>query len=163
MEYYIDGHNLIPKLQGIRLSDDQDEQALLERLQEYSRISRRRLTVFFDKAPDNQTRNSSYGTLRVVYVTHNTKADEEIIARVNKAGKTRASEITVVSSDQHVQWQCRQAGAQTMVSEKFASEMNRSFSGTSNPVKHSKQPLRIEAKLSTQEVDELLKIFNERK
>ena len=33
MEYYIDGHNLIPKL-GIRLSDDHDEQALLERLLE---------------------------------------------------------------------------------------------------------------------------------
>ena len=26
MEYYIDGHNLIPKVNGIRLSDDNDEE-----------------------------------------------------------------------------------------------------------------------------------------
>ena len=163
MEYYIDGHNLIPKLSGIRLSDDNDEQALLERLQEYARLSRRKLTVFFDKAPENKTRNGSYGTLQVVYVTHQTKADEEIIARVNKAGKTRAAEITVVSSDQHVQWQCHQAGAHTLPSEQFASEMNRIFSHGEKTMKRSNQPPRIEAKLSAKEVDEWLKIFSEKK
>ena len=66
MEYYIDGHNLIPKLQGIRLSDDNDELALLERLQEFARLSRKKCTVFFDKAPENRTRSESYGTLHVV-------------------------------------------------------------------------------------------------
>ena len=163
MEYYIDGHNLIPKMDGIRLSDDQDEQALLERLQEYARLSRRKLTVFFDKAPENRTRNESYGTLRVVYVTHQTKADEEIIARVNKAGKKGAAEITVVSSDQHVQWQCRQAGAGIIGSEQFAAEMNKTFSRGEQTVKRSGQPPRIEAKLSAREVDEWLKIFSEKK
>ena len=34
MEYFIDGHNLIPKISGIRLSDDNDEEELLERLHE---------------------------------------------------------------------------------------------------------------------------------
>ena len=162
MEYYIDGHNLIPKLHGIRLSDDHDEQDLLERLQEYSRLSRRKLTVFFDKAPDNRTRNSSYGTLHVVYVTHNTKADEEIIARVNRAGNKNAGEITVVSSDQHVCWQCHQAGAKTLPSEQFAAEMNRTFSSGPKTVKNHNTALREEPKLSAGEVDEWLKIFSER-
>ena len=160
MEYYIDGHNLIPKIQGIRLSDDHDEQELLERLQEYARLSRKKLTVFFDKAPDNKTRSETYGTLRVVYVTHNTKADEEIIDRVSKAGKNRAAEITVVSSDQHVQWQCHQAGAKTLNSEQFAQEMNRTFSSGPRTAKGSNsRPLRAEPKLSAREVDEWLKIF----
>ncbi len=161
MEYYIDGHNLIPKL-GISLSDDHDEQALLERLLEYSRLSRKKCTVFFDKAPDSKTREEHYGTLRVIYVTHTMKADEEIIARINRIGKKRSGEVTVVSSDQHVQWQCRQAGALTMESDKFAADMNRTFSsGTSRDRKENRPP-RMEAKLSSREVEEWLKIFGEK-
>ena len=163
MEYYIDGHNLIPKLHGIRLSDDNDEQALLERIQEYTRLSRKKCTVFFDKAPENRTRSESYGTLHVVYVTHQTKADEEIIARVNRLGKARAAEVTVVSSDQHVQWQCRQAGAKTLPSEQFAAEMNSTFSGKVPSARARKTGPRIEPKLSSKEVDEWLKLFGELK
>ena len=163
MEYYIDGHNLIPKLNGIRLSDDNDEQALLERLQEYTRLSRRKCTVFFDKAPENKTREARYGTLQVIYVTHTTKADEEIIARVNRAGKKRAAEITVVSSDQHVQWQCHQAGAATMGSDRFASEMNNVFVSGPGPGRKKTSAPRMEAKLSAAEVDEWLEIFNMKK
>ena len=163
MEYYIDGHNLIPKLHGIRLSDDNDEQALLERIQEYARLSRKKCTVFFDKAPESRTRSESYGTLRVIYVTHQTKADEEIIARVNKAGKARAAEITVVSSDQHVQWQCHQAGAKTLESEKFAAEMNNAFTGKTAPTRGRRAEPRIEPKLSSKEVDEWLELFGELK
>ena len=161
MEYYIDGHNLIPKLSGIRLSDDNDEEELLERLQEYARLSRRSCTVFFDKSPDNKSRDARYGTLRVVYVTHNIKADEEIIGRVNKLGRNRTREITVVSSDQHVQWQCRQAGAAVITSEKFASEMERMFSSGGRIRKLHRNENQLEPKLSRKEVDELLEIFGE--
>ena len=162
MEYYIDGHNLIPKISGISLTDDNDENELLERLQEFSRLSRRKCTVFFYKAPDNSTREKSYGTLRVINVTHHTKADEEIIARINKIGRTRAAEITVVTSDRHVQWQCRQAGAAVMESDKFASEMNSLFSsGTVRTIKGNRKP-KIEPKLSSKEVEAWLEIFSEK-
>ncbi|MBQ6520040.1 MAG: NYN domain-containing protein [Anaerolineaceae bacterium] len=163
MEYYIDGHNLIPKISGIRLSDENDEPELLERIQEYARLSRKKCTVFFDKAPENKTKDSSFGTVHVIYVTHHMKADEEIIDRVNKLGKTRAKEITVVSSDHHVEWQCRQAGALTMTSENFAAQMNRMFSsGTGNSGKGRKTQ-RIEPKLSAKEVDEWLEIFSQKR
>ena len=162
MEYYIDGHNLIPKVSGIRLTDENDEQELLERLQEYARLTRRKCTVFFDKSPDSKTKDSSYGTLHVVHVTHLIKADEEIIARVNRLGKNRAKDVTVVSSDQHVQWQSHMAGAQTMQSEKFAGEMNRAFSSGTAVRKVRKQEPRIEPKLSRKEVDEWLEIFSKR-
>lgn len=160
MEYYIDGHNLIPKLHGISLSEDGDEQKLLDRLQEYARLSRRKCTVFFDKAPDNQTRDVHFGTIHVIHVSHHYKADEEIIDRVNKAGP-RVREITVVSSDHHVQWQCRQAGAAVLTSEQFASDMERTFSsGTYSHGAHSKTHPRMEDKLSSQEVEEWLRIFS---
>lgn len=164
MHYYIDGHNLIPKVNGIHLSDDQDEQALLERIQEYVRISRKSCTVFFDKAPENKTRDGHYGTVHVIYVTHHMKADEEIIARINKLGKMKASEVTVVSSDQHVQWQCHQAGAAIMTSEKFASEMNKIFmtGKPGNKINRKSSP-KLESKLSPSEVEEWLRIFNEKK
>lgn len=161
MEYYIDGHNLIPNVSGIRLSDDNDETELLERIQEYARLSRRKCTVFFDKAPENKTRDANYGTLHVIYVTHHMKADEEIIDRVVRLGKMRAKEVTVVSSDQHVQWQCRQAGAAVINSEVFAENMNRTFSSGERNVKHSKKSQRMEPKLSQREVEEWLEIFGE--
>ena len=160
MEFFIDGHNLIPKVSGIRLSDDNDEQELLERIQEFARLTGRRCTVFFDKAPDFKTRDESYGTVHVVYVTHTTKADEEIINRVNDLSKARIREVTVVSSDQHVQWQCHRVGAATMTSEKFASEMMRVFNGEGHFRKGPKQTQGLEPKLSPKEVDEWLEIFN---
>ncbi|MBR6090023.1 MAG: NYN domain-containing protein [Anaerolineaceae bacterium] len=160
MEYYIDGHNLIPKISGIRLSDENDETELLERVQEYARLSGHKCTVFFDKAPENKTREQHYGSVRAVYVTHLIKADEEIIARVNKIGKKRAAEVTVVSSDQHIQWQCRQAGAPAMTSETFAAKMTNTFSGGGDRRSRSgNKTLRIEPKLSQKEVEEWLEIF----
>ena len=163
MEYYIDGHNLIPKVNGIRLSDDNDEPELLERIQEYARLSRKKCTVFFDKAPENKTRDEHYGTLHVIYVTHHMKADEEIIARVVRLGKMRAKEITVVSSDQHVQWQCHQAGAVTMTSEVFADNMNKAFASGGTQKGKCWKTQRLEPKLSAREVDEWLDIFSGKK
>ncbi len=153
MEYYIDGHNLIPKV-GLRLNDENDEEKLLERVQEYARITRRKCTVFFDRAPDPSTRRSRYGSLNVYYVTHRTTADEEIIAMVNNAG-SRAREITVVSSDQHIQRQIRYVGAQFVTSEQFAREMQKAYQRDLevNPERHNND------KLSESEVDEWMKIF----
>ena len=133
MEYYIDGHNLIPKVNGIRLSDENDENELLERIQEFARLTRKKCTVFFDKAPEQKTREGHFGTVHVIYVTHHIKADEEIINRVIKIGKNRAKDIIVVSSDHHVQWQSKQAGAATMTSESFAT----TFTTTFNVVKRA--------------------------
>jgi len=47
----IDGHNLIPKVSGIQLSDPEDENKLLEMLNEYCRLSRTQAEVFFDGSP----------------------------------------------------------------------------------------------------------------
>jgi len=37
----IDGHNLVPKIPGLHLKDEDDEVRLIELLQEYCRLARR--------------------------------------------------------------------------------------------------------------------------
>ena len=49
MPYLIDGHNLIPKL-GLRLDSFDDEENLIARLQEFCRLNRTQVEVFFDGA-----------------------------------------------------------------------------------------------------------------
>lgn len=153
MIYYIDGHNLIPKVTGLNLEQLDDENALLDRLQEYSRISRRRIEVFFDKAPDGRNAVRSIGNLKVHYVTHRTTADEAIINQVN-ANRKNASEITVVTSDRHVQTQCRYCRAKVLTSEQFAQDMQNAF--LSGPLSSA-----AESAVSPAELDEWLRLFGE--
>ena len=50
MPYLIDGHNLIPKIPGLSLEMLDDEDRLIELLQEFARVRRQRIEVFFDQA-----------------------------------------------------------------------------------------------------------------
>ena len=50
MPYLIDGHNLIPKL-GLRLDSVDDEMELVAILQEFARLERSQIEVYFDGAP----------------------------------------------------------------------------------------------------------------
>ncbi len=54
MPYLIDGHNLIPKL-GLRLDSPDDEMELAAILQEFARLNRREVEVYFDGAPAGPT------------------------------------------------------------------------------------------------------------
>jgi predicted RNA-binding protein with PIN domain len=49
MQYLIDGHNLIPKVPGLSLSDPDDEEQLINKLSGWARISRQKIIVFFDR------------------------------------------------------------------------------------------------------------------
>ena len=48
--YEVDGHNLIPKV-GLRLDSFDDEMELVALLQEFARLHRRQVEVYFDGAP----------------------------------------------------------------------------------------------------------------
>ncbi|MBL0344247.1 hypothetical protein [Candidatus Villigracilis affinis] len=50
MPYLIDGHNLIPKV-GLRLDSPNDELELARLLQDFARIKRQPVEVYFDGAP----------------------------------------------------------------------------------------------------------------
>mgnify|MGYP001047855273 CR=1 FL=1 len=115
----IDGHNLIPHLSGINLADPEDEMQLIDLLQEFCRLRRKSVEVYFDRAPVGYAGERSYGRVRAVFVPNGVTADDAIMARLKQLGK-RARNVQVVSSDRQVQQAARAAHADVMSSEAFA-------------------------------------------
>jgi hypothetical protein len=151
----IDGHNLIPKIPGLSLLQMDDENQLLTILQDYSRLRRKKLEVFFDRAPVGQSGTLMVGTIRVIHVSEKTTADEEIIHRIRRAG-IKAKELIVISSDHHIQNQVKALGAQVMTSELFVQELYAGLAGSGSR-KSGNKPDR---KLSEDEILEWADLFN---
>ena len=119
MTLLIDGHNLIPHISGIDLSALDDEKALIRVLQEYCRLRRKQVEVYFDRAVVGQAGPRRFGQVMAVFVHEGRTADEAIMDRLNKLGK-RARNATVVSSDRQVQQAARAAHASVVSSQAFA-------------------------------------------
>lgn len=150
MPYLIDGHNLIPKL-GLRLDSPDDEMELVAILQEFARLERRQVEVYFDGAPAGQAGTRKLGTVKAHFVPLGQTADNAIRARLKKMGRS-AKNWSVVSSDHQVQNDARAAQAQILSSEEFSGLIQRArasasrFSGD-------------ETKLPPDEVKEWLDLF----
>ncbi len=121
MDLLIDGHNLIPKIPGIDLSDPDDEMQLINLLQNYCRFRRTKAIVYFDQAPAGLSGEKNYGSVRAYFVRQGRTADDAIMDKLSKLGK-RARNITVVSSDRQIQQAARALHARVMSSDKFAAE-----------------------------------------
>jgi len=115
----IDGHNLIPKVPGLRLEAMDDEMQLIEMLQEFCRLRGKQAEVFFDNAPPGGSRARNFGRVVARFVRQGTTADDAIRARLVRLGKA-ARNWTVVSSDHAVQASARAAQAHYISSEAFA-------------------------------------------
>jgi len=149
----IDGHNLIPKV-GLRLDSFDDEMELVAILQEFSRLHRRQVEVYFDGAPADQAGTRSLGTVKAHFVRAGTTADAAIARRLKKLGRA-AKNWTVVSSDRQVQTEARSARAEILSADEFAHLLQQTPRGvTSKPATNRK--------VSPAEVDEWLKIFSSR-
>src|SRR5215212_7164844 len=136
MPYIIDGHNLIPKV-GLRLNSIDDEMDLISILQEFCRLEHRQVEVFFDGAPQAQTRKLGAVTAHFVRLG------------------TSARNWTVISSDREVQTEARAVRAEVMSSDSFAGMLKQARNSAPKP--------NNDRKISPQEVDEWLKIFERRK
>jgi uncharacterized protein len=154
MLYLIDGHNLIPKL-GLHLDSLDDENELVPRLQEYCRLRRARLEVYFDGAPPGQASTRRAGAVTAYFVRQGSSADAAIETRLGRLGK-QAKNWTVISSDRRVQSAARAAHAGVLSSEEFVQEMNKAQSAESSSLKQ-------EATLAPKEVEEWLKFFDRKR
>jgi predicted RNA-binding protein with PIN domain len=154
MPYLVDGHNLIPKL-GMRLDSMDDETELITRLQEFCRLRRAQVEVYFDGAPPGQATTRKAGAVTAHFVRQASSADAAIEIRLARMGKT-ARNWTVVSSDRRVQQAARAAHAGVLSSEEFTGEMSRLQAIGSSSTKHT-------ATLAPDQVEEWLDIFNQRK
>lgn len=150
MPYLIDGHNLIPKA-GLRLDSVDDEMELVAILQDFARIKRQPLEVYFDGAPIGQAGTRKLGTVRAHFVRQGQTADNAIRARLNQMGRD-AKNWVVVSSDREVQGAARANRAQFISSEEFVNLLREAR----NSVPKSNADDR---KISAAEVDEWLEIF----
>ena len=153
MPYLIDGHNLIPKV-GLRLDSPDDEMELVAILQEFARLRRQQVEVYFDGAPVGQAGTKSLGTIRTHFVRLGHTADEAIRSRLNKMAKD-ARNWTVVSSDREIQSMARVTHAQFISSEEFANMLRSTVSSDTKANTTDK-------KLSPAEVDEWLKLFHDK-
>ncbi len=154
MQYLVDGHNLIPKV-GLRLDSPDDENELIQRLQEYCRLRRARLEVFFDHAPLGRASTRAAGIILVHFVRQDSSADAAIEARLAQL-KRQARNWTVVSSDGRIRRAAQAAHAATMSSEEFAQDISIAQAASS-------AGLKTEATLAPGEVEEWLKEFERKR
>jgi predicted RNA-binding protein with PIN domain len=154
MPILIDGHNLIPKL-GMSLSSFDDEMQLVERLNEFCRLSRKgQVEVFFDNAQPGAPEIRKTGFVTAHFVRKPLIADEAIRQRLKKLGKA-AKNWSVVSSDHRVQAEAKSVGAKVITSDEFAATVIDTL--RSGPPPSTKQ-----GSMSEREVEEWLKLFSER-
>ncbi|MBE7534349.1 MAG: NYN domain-containing protein [Anaerolineales bacterium] len=153
MPYLIDGHNLIPKL-GMRLDALDDESELIAILQEFCRLERRQVEVFFDGAPSSQAGTRKLGAVTATFSPLGSPADNAIRNRLKKLGKA-AKNYTVVTSDREVQSSARVLQADVVSSDEFAKSLKQ--------VMNSPRMAKGERVVSKEEVDEWMKMFGGKK
>jgi predicted RNA-binding protein with PIN domain len=156
MPYLIDGHNLIPKIPGMSLRMMDDEDRLIEMLQEFARMRRRRVEVFFDQAPPTRGGKRMAGMVSVHYVRSGKTADQAIIERLRQLGKN-AKTWTVVSSDRQVRAEAHDQEARLASSEEFAAELQEARQDAQTAQKENPAPP------GPDEIDDWLRLFGKRK
>jgi predicted RNA-binding protein with PIN domain len=150
MPYLIDGHNLIPKI-GLRLSEPDDEIELIRLLQDFARLRRQPIEVYFDGAPAASSGTRKLGTIKAHFISLGTSADSAMRTRLNNMGKS-AKNWVVVSSDREVQSAAKVNDAKYISSEEFV----KLFKDTLSAVNKKN---RAEKTVSAKEVEEWLKEF----
>ncbi len=153
MPYLIDGHNLIPKL-GLRLDSLDDELELVTILQEFCRLERRQVEVYFDGAPAEQAGTRKIGIVTAHFVSKSTTADHAIHSRLRKLGNA-AKNWTIVSSDRQVQTEARNARAEILSSDEFAKTLKH--------VMNSPRISKSERAISENEVEEWMNVFKSKR
>lgn len=154
MPYLIDGHNLIPKIPGLSLSQMDDEQRLIDLLSAFQRAKPTPIEVFFDQAAPGSAGKRRIGGLTAHFIFRVTTADQAIARRLASLGKA-ARNWTVVTSDRRVQQEARSRQAEVQPSEDFARELTATLQAAANRQRAEPPPIHPD------EIDEWLKAFND--
>jgi predicted RNA-binding protein with PIN domain len=155
MPYIVDGHNLIPRIPGLSLQDIDDENRLVEMLQEFCRVSRKRVEVYFDNAPPGQLRVQKFGLVTAFFVRAGRSADQAIRQKLIRLGK-EARNWSVVSSDREVQAAARAARATVIPASTFAQQLLTTIQETNSSTDTLEEPA-----MSPQELQHWMKEFGE--
>jgi predicted RNA-binding protein with PIN domain len=152
MNYIIDEHNLISMIPGLSLSMPDDEQRLIELLIRFGKQGKKRMEVYFDRAPVGLAGDQNYGRVRAHFVHHNLTADQAIRSKLHSLQKSSKNWL-VVTSDRSVQAAAHEAHAGVMSSEEFADQLQASMQASTGGAEPTDKPL------NETEVGEWLEIF----
>ena len=154
MPYLIDGHNVIGTglLPGISLADENDEAKLVALLRRFRARARTRITVVFDKGlPGGRSAALSGGGVEVVFASAVGRSADEVLKSRIRAARNPAS-LRVVTSDLEVQRVARAHGCKVIPAPQFARDLTRPLPD---------RPKRDDVRLSEEEVEEWLKLFQQ--
>jgi len=153
MQFIIDGHNLIPHIRGLNLSDIEDEQNLVDLLTPFLRARKSRAMVFFDRGATGHAGQQNYGLVKAIFVTAGKSADEAIAAYLRQLGGASRNH-TVVTSDRMVQAAARAYHASVLTSQGFSKQLERFYEETP-PANQN------ERELSERELEQWEDLFNQ--
>lgn len=129
----IDGHNLIGRLPGLKLSDPDDEAKLVSLLKRYRARHKRPIVVVFDGAPvGGRSRDLTGAGVEVVFARVGRTADGVIKERIRASRNPQ--QLTVVTSDADVARVARACRAgQVQAAEDFAAGVLRELEPGESP------------------------------
>ncbi len=144
---------MIPKIRQLSLASANDEIQLIQQLQDFHQHTGKKMEVYFDHAPPGHSRSQRFGSVTAHFIREGSTADAAIRRRLEVLGRA-ASTWTVVSSDRQIQAAARAAHARVISSENFAAEL-----AQHNIEEIPGREKNAEISLSTEEVDEWLRLF----
>jgi len=122
MAYIIDGNNVMGQTPGWHRDKANARRQLVERLAEFARLKKARVSVVFDGEPDRLLPDSSaYRGVKVLYSERGSDADTRIQRLVESSPNARG--LTVVTSDRHLAFVVRSRGARVVRSGEFRKQM----------------------------------------
>jgi predicted RNA-binding protein with PIN domain len=158
MPYIIDGNNLVGCFPDISLDDPDARSRLLYVIRKFQENRKNNVIIVFDGEPDEGVRKQvTSSKFTIVYPDIGNSADDEI--KVILSSFNYFKDVVVVTSDRELKTFAKKKGAKTINSIEFYFELKR-FSHIYG--KKEENQKRIDAKLSETEVDQWMKIFNER-
>jgi len=157
MPTIIDGNNLIGSSPDISLEDPAARKKILYLIRKYQETKNSNLIIVFDGGPEPTLDMGNPGAkVSVVFPGFGCSADDEIKKILE--GYSDYKSVTMVSSDRDLKSFAKNKGARAINSIEFYFELKRVY--RLNGAKEEKLK-RIHSKLSEQEVDQWLKIFQD--
>ena len=156
MPLLVDGHNLIGQIPGIKLSDADDEGALVMLLRRYSTAKRgRQVVVVFDHGVYGHPQKLDGYGITCHFARSPQDADAQLIKRLRALKHPR--DWTLVTSDREVVRMAEECGVKVMSSQEFARQLLAGPARANTPL--AEKPDR---QLSEAEIAEWMEIFRNR-
>ena len=147
MPILIDGHNLIGRLPTLSLSDPDDEEKLVRRLQSYRARTGKSITVIFDPGAGFALPEVRLGGgIEIVFAPHGSNADAVIARRIRRSQNPRG--WRVVTSDAALASTVTRLGARVQPAESFAAELEALAATAAEQTDRPLPPAEVEAWLA---------------